>query len=179
MAHPRHARLAVPALLVAATLATACAAGSRPGAASPRPPGASGTSTSQTTASPGPALADTAQTAGAGVRADGRGRNRGGSSGAPASTVGRLPADWPSDLPVPAGRIQGSTGAVRQWTVLILASGSAGQVKRSAVDFYLAAGFRAETDSILRRGSRRITLVVENRDHSPTETYLVIGATSV
>jgi hypothetical protein len=80
---------------------------------------------------------------------------------------------------VPAGRIQGSTGAVRQWTVLILASGSAGQVKRSAVDFYLAAGFRAETDSILRRGSRRITLVVENRDHSPTETYLVIGATSV
>jgi hypothetical protein len=172
MEHPRRAPLAVTALLVTATLATSCAAGPRPEASPSRPPAASGGSTSET-------LPDTVvPTAASAAAADGTGQNRGGSGRTPALTARRLPADWPSDLPVPPGQLQGSTGAAGQWTALILVSGSAVQVKKSAVDFYLAAGFRAETDSILRRGPHRITLVVENRDHSPTNTYLAIGVTT-
>lgn len=54
------------------------------------------------------------------------------------------------------------------------ATAPAMQARQSAVAFYLAAGFTAVTDSVLNRGNRQITLVAENRDHSATETTLVI-----
>jgi len=92
--------------------------------------------------------------------------------------VGALPADWPTDLPIPAGDIIGSTGSAGRWSVQILAAGSAPQVHQSTVAFYAAAGFAAVTDSVLNRGNRQITLVVENRDHSATQTNLVIGVTT-
>lgn len=88
-----------------------------------------------------------------------------------------LPTDWPADVPVPPGAVQGSTGAAGRWTVQLLVQGSAAQVHRDAVSFYLGAGFTAESDSVVRRGTRRVTVVVENRDHSATETYLVLGVT--
>src|SRR4051794_33617881 len=37
----------------------------------------------------------------------------------PAAT---LPPDWPADVPVPPGQIQGSTGSAGQWSVLLLVS---------------------------------------------------------
>jgi hypothetical protein len=79
---------------------------------------------------------------------------------------------------VPQGDIMGSTGAAGRWTVLIVAAGSAEQVRRSTVAFYSAAGFTAVSDSVLDKGTRQITLVVENRDHSATQTNLVIGVTT-
>ena len=60
----------------------------------------------------------------------------------------------------------------------IVVAGSAPQVHQSTVAFYAAVGFAAVTDSVLNRGNRQITLVVENRDHSATQTNLVIGVTT-
>lgn len=37
---------------------------------------------------------------------------------------------------------------------------------------------KSVSDSVLNKRNRRITLVVENRDHSATQTNLVIGVTS-
>jgi hypothetical protein len=108
------------------------------------------------------------------------GRERSVSTAANGSTVGavELPADWPADLPVPAGNLRGSTGSAGRWSVLILAAGSATEVLRSAVAFYSSAGFTPVSDSALNRGNRQITLVTENRDHSATQTNLVIGVTT-
>ena len=62
--------------------------------------------------------------------------------------------------------------------MLILASGSAAEVHRSAYAFYSAAGFTPVSDSVLNKGNRQITLVVENRDHTATQTNLMIGVTT-
>jgi len=102
---------------------------------------------------------------------------RGRSGRAPAAGAARLPLDWPSNIPIPAGRLQSSAGSAGQWTALILAIGSARDVLRSAATFYLAEGFTAVNDSMLRRPPFAITIGVENRDHSPTETYLVVAVT--
>ena len=105
------------------------------------------------------------------------GRRGGTASGSPAA-AGSLPADWPPDLPLPAGSITGFTGSAGRWTVLIVAGGSAAEVRRSALALYEAAGFTAVSDSVLNKGSRQITLAVENLDHSATQTNLMIGVTT-
>jgi len=109
---------------------------------------------------------------------DGGQRGRGGSFNGSQEATGGLPADWPSDLPIPAGEIIGSTGSAGRWSVLIVAAGPVATVRQSAVALYTAAGFAAVSDSVLNKGNRQITIVVENRDHSATETNLVIGVTS-
>jgi len=103
---------------------------------------------------------------------------RGSSGSVVQGVAGSLPADWPPDLPVPQGDIRGLTGSAGRWTVLILAAGSAAHVRQSTVALYTAAGFTAVTDSVLNKGQRQITLVVENRDHSATQTNLVISVTT-
>ena len=121
----------------------------------------------------------------AAARAPGGHGGRGGSfRGSPAAArrsptaAGSLPAGWPADLPIPAGNITGFTGSAGRWTVLILAGGSAAEVRQSAVALYAAAGFTPVTDSVLDKGNRQITLVVENLDHSATQTNLMIGVTT-
>ena len=109
---------------------------------------------------------------------DGRHGGRGGSFNGSQAATGGLPADWPSDLPIPAGDIIGSTGSAGRWSVLIVAAGSAASVRQSTVALYTGVGFAAVSDSVLNKRNRRITLVVVNRDHSATQTNLVIGVTS-
>src|SRR6185312_3407370 len=75
--------------------------------------------------------------------------------------------------------LQAATGAAGQWSVLLLESGSAAAVHSSAVAFYGGHGFVAETDSVLHDARHRITIVVQNRDHSPNATFLAIGVTTL
>ncbi|MCW2598866.1 MAG: hypothetical protein JWM02_695 [Frankiales bacterium] len=103
---------------------------------------------------------------------------QGGSGNGASSAAGRLPSDWPPDLPLPPGDVTGYTGSGGRWTVLIRTAGSAADVRQSAVALYTAAGFTAVSNSVLNRGNRQITLVVENRDHSASQTNLVIGVTT-
>ncbi len=98
-----------------------------------------------------------------------------GGGPAPAPAAAGLPSDWPADLPLPSGTLQASSGAAGHWTVQLLVSGSAAAVKQSAVGFYTARGYRQVADGVLDRGPRRITVVVENRDHSAARTVLVLG----
>src|SRR4051812_41195086 len=86
-----------------------------------------------------------------------------------------LPPDFPADVPLPPGSLQGATGGAGQWSVLLLVSGSAAQAHAAAVAFYRAHGFTADTDSILHNAAHQVTVVVENRDHSPNETFIAIG----
>ncbi|MEA2148237.1 MAG: hypothetical protein QOD69_67 [Solirubrobacteraceae bacterium] len=102
---------------------------------------------------------------------------RGGGGGGGAAAAPRLPADFPADIPLPAGSLQGSTGSAGQWTVQLLVGGSAAAVQRSTESFYLAAGFTRDGNAIVRRGSERITILAAARDHSPTETNLTLGVT--
>jgi hypothetical protein len=92
--------------------------------------------------------------------------------------VSGLPADWPSDLPLPQGTFIGANGSNGQWAAQILMAASAAEVRRPTADFYTAVGFTAVTDPVLNRGDRQITLLVENRDHSATQTTLVIQVSS-
>jgi hypothetical protein len=96
-------------------------------------------------------------------------------SGRPAPAAAALPPDFPSDVPLPPGELQGSTGGGGRWSVQLLVSGSAAAAHQSTVAFYRARGFAAETDSILHDAAHQITIVVENRDHSPNRTFVVIG----
>ena len=89
-----------------------------------------------------------------------------------------LPPDFPADIALPAGSLQGSTGGAGRWSVLILANGSAADVERSTENFYIAAGFVRDGFAVLHRGTEHITIVAENRDHSPTQTNLTLGVTN-
>ena len=160
----RYPRSALAALLTVATLTAGCGATDQPAASSTPIPTISTPST--------PAL----RAPSAVPKGSHGGR---GSSGNGSSAPGRvLPADWPPDVPVPQGNISGATGSAGRWTVLIVAAGSAAEVRRSTVVLYSSAGFTAVSDSVLNKGNRQITLAVENRDHSATQTNLVIGVTT-
>jgi hypothetical protein len=86
-----------------------------------------------------------------------------------------LPPDFPADVPLPPGQLQTATGGGGQWSVLLLVNGSAADAHASTVAFYRAHGFVAETDSILHNAAHRVTIVVENRDHSAAHTFVAIG----
>jgi|1186.fasta_scaffold61572_2 hypothetical protein len=113
------------------------------------------------------------------VTASARGGGPAGPAGPAAPAAPGLPPDWPADLAVPPGQIQGSTGANGSWTIELLVNAGAAEAHKSAVDFYVARGFKAETDSIVSNGTRRITIVVENRDHSPNQTFLLVAVTTI
>jgi hypothetical protein len=108
-----------------------------------------------------------------------QGGHRGGRGSAGGARVtAALPSDWPADVPAPPGSIQGSAHAnSTTWTVQTLASGSAQAVMSQTVASYRAAGFVAETDAILHNATHRVTIVVENRDHSNAETFVVMSVT--
>jgi len=163
----RYPRAALAAFLAAATLTAGC------GAPHQTVTAAATSASVPTISTPG----NQAQPP-TGAVGDGRHGGRAGSTNGSSAALGALPADWPTDLPIPAGDIIGSTGSAGRWSVQILAAGSAAQVHQSTVAFYTAVGFAAVTDSVLNRGNRQITLVVENRDHSATQTNLVIGVTT-
>ena len=167
MQRSRYPGAALAVVLVATALTAGCAATPQTFPVTSGPGATVAASPART--SPGPSAA---------APASGRHGGRGGASGGSPAATGALPADWPADLPVPAGTITGSTGSAGRWTVLVLAGGSAAEVRQSAVALYTAAGFTPVSDSVLNKGHRQITLVVENLDHSATQTSLVIAVTT-
>jgi hypothetical protein len=172
----RNGRAALAAILATAALTTGCA----PATSGPAASGTPAPATSpQATAAPGtssPAGQPAGRAATSG-RHGGGGRTRNTTSTGE-TVAGGLPADWPPDVPIPAGSIRGSTGSAGRWTVLVSAAGSAGAALRSAAALYTSAGFTPVSGSVLNKGRRQVTLVVENLDHSQTQTSLVVGVTT-
>jgi hypothetical protein len=111
--------------------------------------------------------------------ADGHGGARGGSSSGrnrSSAALPALPADWPAAVSLPPGwTVQGSTGGGGRWSVLMIAPGSARDVLTSTMGFYTAAGYTAESDSVAYRAPYRLTVAVENRGHSNTETNVTMA----
>jgi hypothetical protein len=172
-------RRALAAGLLAGVLSVVCSCAADP-ATSPTAP----------TAVPAPAAAPTAGAAddhGGGTEAgdDGGRRGRGGGNGGGADGGGGgngrapatvpLPADFPSDVPLPPGDTQATSGSAGQWSALLRVPGSAADALGAAMRFYVAAGFTPDSPSTAHRGRYTVTLVTENRDHSPTSTNLVVG----
>ena len=105
------------------------------------------------------------------------GGGHGGGSGGGRAAAPALPVDFPRAVPIPPGTLLGGSGSAGQWGVLVLADGPADQVLKSAVAFYVAAGYTADGPAIVHRGIYRVTIVAENRDHSNTKTNLALGVT--
>ncbi len=164
---PGKALVGVALLLVAVAPVTGCGATA--------PSVSSATATTGTDSSTSPAVADPTT----GVTTPPIAVN--GQHGRPAAgaTTPSLPADWPPDVPLPHGTLTGATGANGLWTAQSLMLGSAAGVLQSTADFYRAAGFTAVSDSVLDKGNRQITLVVENRDHNAGETTLLIQVSTL
>ena len=101
----RYPRAALAAFLAAASLTAGCGAPHQTVTAAASPSVLT-TSTQGTPTLPPPA-----------VRDGGHG-GRGGSANGTPSAANALPADWPLDVPVPAGDIMGSTGSAGRWSVL-------------------------------------------------------------
>jgi hypothetical protein len=121
-------------------------------------------------------------TAGAPAAQDG-GRRRGsdgdGEGGEGARTLPALPADWPADVPVPPGQLQGSGGTAGARTVLLTVPGGADQVLASAEAFYESHGFTRTGSGQLRRAPYSVVMVARNRDHSASQTDLTISLESL
>ena len=155
LSHLSRRTLPALAMLVAVTAATGCGGNST---------GVAGTTTRTSQAQPSASAPDGNHRGGAG---SGQGGTEAGAT---------LPAGWPTDVPTPPGVIQGSTHAnASSWTVLTLAEGSAQAVMRQTVDSYRSAGFVAETGAILHNASHRVTINVENRDHSAAHTCVIVA----
>jgi hypothetical protein len=126
-----------------------------------------------TAAPPAPSTAPAASGPPPSVLAEGGGAGRHGGRGERAAAV--LPADFPPDVPLPPGSLQAATGAAGRWSALLVVSGSAAQAAESAMRFYLAHGFTADSSSTAHRDRYTVTVVTENRDHSDSSTNLVVG----
>ncbi|GAA1658519.1 hypothetical protein GCM10009744_59760 [Kribbella alba] len=135
-------------------------------------------STPQRAVAPAPAMT----TASAPTPNGGRHGGRHGGGG-PSDAAGRpqpagLPTAWPADVSLPAGPIQYSTGGPGGWSVELLMNGTADEVTRSTADFYTAAGFTRESPTTFRRPPYKLVLATASRDHSATDTYLVVTVTT-
>lgn len=178
--------------LASAVLATAGLAGCSQGP-QVTPPVSASAGTAAVSVAPVPGLSVTAQpsvpvppsssvngstTAGAAPAQSG-GRRRGsdgnGEGGEGARTLPALPADWPADVPVPPGQLQGSGGTAGAWTVLLTVPGGADQVLASAEAFYESNGFTRTGSGQLRKGQYAIVMVARNRDHSAAQTDLTVS----
>jgi hypothetical protein len=82
-------------------------------------------------------------------------------------------------VPLPTGALKGSTGAAGQWSVLLVVDDGAESARAATVSLYLAHGYVAESDSVVRNQRYRVTVVAENRDHSQLQSNLAIGVTSL
>ncbi|MDT7581659.1 MAG: hypothetical protein QOK35_2923 [Pseudonocardiales bacterium] len=167
-------RRALTACLLAGVLSVVCGCAAGPTPAPPAPAAA------PVTTAAAPATAGISDDHG-GTTQDGGRRGRGGGDGSDGGGNGRartaagLPADFPSDVPLPPGELQAASGSARQWSALLRVPGSASDALRSAMQFYVAAGFTQDSPSTAHRGRYTTTLVTENRDHSPNSTNLVVG----
>ena len=163
---------ALSAVLVITALAGGCST-AQPQPSVPTTPSPSSAPPARTTSVGGPVT-----TAPPPAPQEGSHGGRSPASGLPATAGGR-PADWPPQVPVPRGAVTGFTGSAGRWSVSLVSSGPADEVRRATVALYTAAGFTPVTDSILDMGHLQVTVVAENRDHSATETNLVVGVTTI
>ncbi|MEP6815893.1 MAG: hypothetical protein ABI873_10115 [Marmoricola sp.] len=85
-----------------------------------------------------------------------------------------LPSGFPPEVPPPPGRVIGASTGSGRWSVLLEVSGSAADVQRSSVAFYVQEGFHRESTSSVQGRGYRIMMIAENRDHSATVSALTV-----
>jgi hypothetical protein len=103
--------------------------------------------------------------------------NKGGGTGGK-RIAPRLPADFPAAVRLYPGVLQGSTGRSPRWAVLIFVRAGAAHVQKSAIAFYVARGYHADSGAVVHNARFRLTMIAATRDHSATQTNLMIGVTT-
>ncbi|MFP3461375.1 hypothetical protein R5O87_11035 [Arthrobacter globiformis] len=160
--------------LASAVLAAAALAG-----CSASPPVAAPPVTGQPSAPGPPSSSINGSTTSGTATAQAGGRRRGsdgdGEGGEGARALPALPADWPADVPLPPGQLQGAGGTAGAWTVLLTVPGGADEALASAEAAYESNGFTRTGSGQLRRGPYAIVMVARNRDHSAAQTDLTIS----
>ena len=92
-----------------------------------------------------------------------------------------LQLDWPAAVPLPAGRIFGTTGVRPSETVGILVNGSAPAVRLALIALYRSKGFTQSPSGLLAFSTPRYLVVVatRNHDHSNTKTDVAVWLRSL
>jgi hypothetical protein len=91
-----------------------------------------------------------------------------------------LPADFPADVPLPAGTLFGSTGSSPRWSVGLTIDGDYPTVMAQTRQFYLDHGFTqlgAVWQYHFDNPTYDLTFVGASRDHSATKTNVTIAVT--
>ncbi len=95
--------------------------------------------------------------------------------GTPAPT---LPVDFPSDVPLPAGTLYGSTGSSPAWSVGLTIDGNYPDVMQAVQRFYIANGYAVIDEPWMyhfQNAAYTIQAVGAARDHSTTKTNVTIA----
>ena len=99
-------------------------------------------------------------------------KGSGGGGGGPTPVV-TLPADWPAEVPVPAGALRVTLGASPSWIVALIAEGSYASVSASVIALYTSAGFTQPQGPgmlVFDSPTYSITVAAAARDHSNLQT---------
>ena len=93
-----------------------------------------------------------------------------------------LPADFSSDVPLPTGKLFGSTGSSPAWSVGITATGSYPSAMANVRTLYTSNGYTDlnSTDTIpfgFENATYTIKVVGQNHDHSATSTDVTVAVT--
>src|SRR4051794_41913089 len=75
--------------------------------------------------------------------------------GAPPPAAAGLPSDWPAGVPVPAGGIQGSTGANGSWGGEVLLKAGGPQGPQAAPGLFFAPRVQGPKDPSVGQSKRR------------------------
>lgn len=110
----------------------------------------------------------------------GGGGGGGGGGGAVVAPV-LLQADWPVAVPLPVGRIVGTTGVKPSETVAILVNGSAPAVNTALIALYRSNGFAQAPNGqlVFSAPGYLVVVVTRNHDHSNTKTDVIVWLRSL
>ena len=106
-----------------------------------------------------------------GILASGNTNGNSGGGKAPAIV---MPADWPSAVAVPPGRLYGVSAGARdpQWVLGLISQGDATAYIASVDALYTSAGYTLVGGSpyVLTNGTFTITVAMQPNDHAATST---------
>ncbi len=96
--------------------------------------------------------------------------------------ITNLPADFPSNFPLPAGTVRASTGTAPKWAVALIVDSGVPESLQAARNLYLPLGY-TETSGPganpvnFQNPAYTIQVVAANRDHSATSTDVNVYVT--
>lgn len=106
---------------------------------------------------------------------------KGGNGGGGQATTVSLPANFPTGVPLPSGKLLASANTGTGWTVSLLAPGAYPSVYASTDTLYMAAGFTKSDLSLnpqlFENSQYSVTVYSRAYDHGPESTEVLVIVT--